>query len=518
MTTAAMQKAGTQMTTGLLEQVKAKVGLKAKYDNWIDGKYVPPVDGQYFDTISPITGKAYSKAARSNEKDVERALDSAHVAFEKWSRTSAAERSMILSKIADRVEQNLEKLAIIECWDNGKPMREAMGADLQMVIDHFRYFSAACRTDDSSVSQIDDDTVAYHFNEPVGVVAAIIPWNFPLTLMSWKVAPALAAGNVVILKPAEQTPISVMVLMELIADLLPPGVINVVQGFGPEAGKPLAMSPRVGKVTFTGETSTGKLIMQYASNNIVPVTLELGGKSPNIFFDDIFADDDDLLDKAVEGFTMFALVKGEICTCPSRAIIHEKIYDRFMERAMKRIEKITIGNPLELTTMMGPQASEEQLKKVMSYMDIGKKEGAKLLYGGTAPKMSGELAGGYFFTPTVFEGTNDMRVFQEEIFGPVVSVTRFKDYDEAIRLANDTSYGLSAAVWTRDINRAYRASRAIKAGRIWVNAYHMYPTHAAFGGYKQSGIGRENHRMMLAHFQQTKSMLVSYRTKALGFY
>ena len=516
MSTAAIKKDST-MGDGLFELVKAKVGLKAQYDNWIGGKYVAPQSGQYFETISPVTGKAYAKAARSNEKDVELALDAAHKAFESWGKTSPVERSTLLNKIADRVEANLEKLATIECWDNGKPMREAMGADIPMVIDHFRYFAAACRTDDSSISQIDNDTVAYHFNEPLGVVAAIIPWNFPLTLMAWKVAPALAAGNTIILKPAEQTPISIMVFMELIADILPPGVVNVVQGFGPEAGKPLALSPRVAKVTFTGETSTGKLIMQYASNNIVPVTLELGGKSPNIFFEDIM-DDEELLDKALEGFTMFALVKGEICTCPSRALIHEKIYDKFMDKAMKRIEKITIGNPLELTTMMGPQASKDQLDKITSYIDIGKKEGAKLLTGGAAPQMTGDLSGGYFFSPTVFKGENKMRIFQEEIFGPVVSVTTFKNYDEAIAIANDTNYGLASAVWTRDINEAYRASRAIKAGRVWVNSYHLYPTHSAFGGYKQSGIGRENHRMMLSHFQQTKNVLVSYRTKALGFY
>ncbi len=504
--------------TSLLDTVKKKVNLRAKYGNWIDGNYVEPVDGQYFDCISPITGQVYAQAARSNEKDVSLALDSAHKAQSTWGVMPPAQRAVILNKIADRIEQNLEMLSYAESWDMGKPLREAMAGDLLMVIDHFRYFAACCRTEESTISQIDETTVAYHFNEPIGVVGAIIPWNFPLTLMSWKSAPALAAGNCIVIKPAEQTPVSIMVLMELIADILPPGVINVVHGFGPEAGKALATSPRVGKLTFTGETSTGKLIMQYASQNIVPVTLELGGKSPNIFFEDIFDKDDEFADKCMEGFAMFSLNKGEVCTSPTRALVHEKIYDRFIEKAIARVNKITVGNPLELTTMMGPQASEEQFKKVLSYIDIGKAEGAKLLAGGTRTMPGGEMDKGFFLSPTIFEGDNSMRIFQEEIFGPVVSVTKFKDFDDAMRIANDSRYGLTAGVWTRDLNTSYLAARAIKAGRIWVNSYHLYPTHAAFGGYKQSGIGRENHHMMLSHFRQTKNMLVSYGTKALGFF
>lgn len=506
------------MVNSVLDQVISKLQLKARYGNWINNKIVEPSGGEYFDSFSPVTGKAYCQAARSNERDVDMALDAAHKAAESWSVTSPAQRSLILNKIADRIEQNLEKLALAESIDMGKPLREAMAGDLPMVIDHFRYFAAACRTEDSSVSQIDNDTVAYHFHEPVGVVGAIIPWNFPLTLMAWKTAPALAAGNTIVIKPAEQSPLSIMLLMEMIADIVPPGVINIVHGFGPEAGKALATSPRVGKLTFTGETSTGKLIMQYASQNIVPVTLELGGKSPNIFFQDIFESDDDLADKALEGFAMFALNKGEVCTSPTRALVHEKIYDRFIEKAIARVEKITVGNPFELTTMMGPQASEEQFKKVLSYIDIGKNEGGKLRSGGTRPDLGIELEGGYYVKPTIFEGNNSMRIFREEIFGPVVSVARFKDFDDAIRIANDTTYGLTAGVWTRNINTAYRAARAIKAGRVWINSYHLYPTHAAFGGYKQSGIGRENHRMMLAHFQQTKNVLTSYNPKAMGFF
>jgi aldehyde dehydrogenase len=504
--------------TGILDEAKKKIGLKAKLDNWIDGKHVKPVGGQYFDNTSPITGEVLCQVARSDSKDVELALDAAHRAFASWGKTSAVQRSMILNKIADVVEANIELLSLAECIDMGKPLREAMAGDMPMVIDHFRYFAAAARTDDSTISQIDATTIAYHFNEPIGVVGAIIPWNFPLTLMAWKTAPALAAGNCIVIKPAEQTPLSIMLLMELIADVVPPGVINVVHGFGVEAGKPLAQSPRVGKLTFTGETSTGKLIMQYASENIVPVTLELGGKSPNIFFADVFDEDDAYADKVLEGFTMFALNKGEVCTSPTRALVHEKIYDKFIERAIARVQKITVGNPLELTTMMGPQASNEQYKKVLSYIDIGKGEGAKLLTGGSKAELGKAFEQGCFLTPTVFEGKNNMRIFQEEIFGPVLSVTTFKDFDDAIRIANDIKYGLTAGVWTRDINTSYNASRALQAGRVWINAYHLYPAHAAFGGYKQSGIGRENHRMMLAHYQQTKNVLASYSPNALGFF
>ena len=504
--------------SSILDQVKDKLQLKARYGNWIDNKMVDPLGGQYFDSISPVTGQPFLQAARSNARDIELALDAAHKAAESWGVMAPAQRALILNKIADRIEQNLEKLALAESIDMGKPLREAMAGDLPMVIDHFRYFAAACRTDDSSVSQIDNDTVAYHFHEPVGVVGAIIPWNFPLTLTAWKCAPALAAGNTIVIKPAEQSPLSIMLLMEMLADIVPPGVINVVHGFGPEAGKALAISPRIGKLTFTGETTTGKLIMQYASDNIVPVTLELGGKSPNIFFPDIFEADDELADKALEGFAMFALNKGEVCTSPSRVLVHEKIYDKFMEKAIARVEKIKVGNPFDLNTMMGPQASEDQFKKVLSYIDIGKKEGAKLLSGGERPKLGGELDHGFYVKPTIFSGNNSMRIFREEIFGPVVSVTKFKDFDDAIKIANDTTYGLTAGVWTRNINTGYRAARAIKAGRVWVNSYHLYPTHAAFGGYKQSGIGRENHRMMLAHFQQTKNVLTSYSQKALGFF
>ena len=506
------------MVDKILSDVAKEIAIRDHYDNWIGGKWVPPVRGQHFDNISPINGRVICTIARSTAEDVELALDAAHAAREAWGRTAPAERANMLNKIADRIESRLSTLALVEAIDNGKPIRETTAADLPLAVDHFRYFAGCIRAQEGGISEIDHDTVAYHFHEPLGVVAQIIPWNFPLLMAVWKLAPALAAGNCVVLKPAEQTPMSIAVLMDMLADILPPGVLNVVQGFGVEAGKPLAQSKRVAKVAFTGETTTGRLIMQYASENIIPVTLELGGKSPNIFFKDVMAEDDDFLDKALEGFTMFALNQGEVCTCPSRALVHESIYDRFMERAVARTKKIVQGNPLDPKTMLGAQASNDQLEKILSYFDIGAQEGAKVLTGGKRATMEGDLAGGYYVEPTILEGHNKMRVFQEEIFGPVVSVTKFKDDEEALAIANDTLYGLGAGVWSRDGNRAYRFGRAVQAGRVWTNCYHLYPAHAAFGGYKASGIGRENHRMMLDHYQQTKNMLVSYSTKAMGFF
>jgi aldehyde dehydrogenase len=494
------------------------IPIRSRYDNWINGEYTAPVRGQYFSNPTPITGQPLCDVARSTAEDVELALDAAHAAADRWGRTSPAERALILNRIADRVQENLEALAVIETIDNGKPIRESTLADMPLVVDHFRYFAGCLRAQEGRLSQIDDDTVAYHFHEPLGVVAQIIPWNFPLLMATWKLAPALAAGNCIVLKPAEQTPVSIMAFVDLVADLLPPGVLNVVQGFGVEAGKPLASSPRVAKVAFTGETTTGRLIMQYASENLIPVTLELGGKSPNIFFADVMDQDDAFFDKCLEGFTMFALNQGEVCTCPSRALVQESIYDQFMERATERVKKIRMGHPLDPNTMMGAQASRDQYEKILSYLDIGRQEGATVRSGGVPAKLDGELEGGYYIEPTIFEGHNRMRIFQEEIFGPVVSVTKFTDADDALRLANDTLYGLGAGVWTRDTTTAYRLGRNIKAGRVWTNCYHAYPAHAAFGGYKQSGIGRENHAMMLSHYQQTKNLLVSYSPSALGFF
>ncbi len=492
--------------------------FKQRYENFIGGQWRAPAGGQYFENTSPITGKVITHVARSQAEDIERALDAAHAAKDAWGKTSATERANVLLKIADRIEQNLDLLAHAETWDNGKPIRETLNADIPLCVDHFRYFAGAIRAQEGSVSEIDHDTIAYHFHEPLGVVGQIIPWNFPLLMACWKLAPALAAGNCVVLKPAEQTPASILVLMEVIGDLLPPGVLNVVNGFGLEAGKPLASSNRIAKIAFTGETTTGRLIMQYASQNLIPVTLELGGKSPNIFFADVMAEDDDFLDKAVEGFVLFAFNQGEVCTCPSRALIQESIYDEFMARVLKRVAAITQGNPLDPNTMIGAQASGEQLEKILSYIDIGRQEGAEVLIGGEQNVLEGELAGGFYVKPTVFKGHNKMRIFQEEIFGPVVSVTTFKDEAEALHIANDTLYGLGAGVWSRDASRLYRMGRAIQAGRVWTNCYHAYPAHAAFGGYKQSGIGRENHKMMLDHYQQTKNLLVSYSPKALGFF
>lgn len=496
----------------------AVVEFKPQYENFIGGEWVPPVKGQYFDNITPITGEAFTRIPKSTPEDIELALDAAHAAKDAWGKTSPAHRAQVLNAIADRIEENLEKIAVAETWENGKAVRETLNADIPLAVDHFRYFASAIRTQEGFSSQINEDTIAYHFQEPLGVVGQIIPWNFPILMATWKLAPALAAGNCVVLKPAEQTPASILYVVELIQDLLPPGVLNIVNGFGAEVGKALATNKRISKIAFTGSTAVGRLIMQYATENIIPVTLELGGKSPNIFFPDIMEADDDFLDKAVEGFVMFALNSGEVCTCPSRALIHESIYDEFMKRVLERVKAIKIGNPLDTETMMGAQNSNEQYQKIISYLKIGKEEGAEVLAGGDVNDLGEEFANGFYIQPTVFKGTNDMRIFQEEIFGPVVAVTTFKDFDEAIKIANDTDYGLGAGVWSRHGDTAYKAGRAIQAGRVWTNTYHQYPAAAAFGGYKMSGIGRENHKMMLDSYQQTKNLLVSYAEKPQGFF
>jgi aldehyde dehydrogenase len=508
------------MTTLTLSEAKPveRPHIKEKYDHFIGGKWVAPSSGEYFDNVSPIDGKVFSKAARGNKADIEKALDAAHEAFPSWSKTSATERSKLLNKIADVIEANLEMLARIETVDNGKALRETRAADLPLVIDHFRYFAGIIRADESTISEHDENTISIALHEPLGVVAQIIPWNFPLLMATWKIAPALAAGCCTVVKPAEQTPTSIMVLMELIGDILPPGVLNVVTGFGVEAGKPLASSSRVAKVSFTGETTTGRLIMQYASENLVPVTMELGGKSPNIFMKSVADADDDFFDKAVEGAVLFALNQGEVCTCPSRILVHEDIYDVFMERVIARTKAIKMGHPLAEDTMMGAQASNDQFEKILSYLDIGKQEGAEVLCGGTKASLNSGLENGYYIQPTIFKGHNKMRIFQEEIFGPVVSVTTFKNTEEAISIANDTMYGLGAGLWSRDAHELYQVPRAILAGRVWVNCYHAYPAHAPFGGYKKSGFGRENHLMMLNHYRQTKNMLISYDKKKLGFF
>lgn len=496
----------------------AKVQFKSVYDNFINGQFVPPVKGQYFDVITPINGKVFTKAARSTSEDIELALDAAHAAKAKWGATPAAERANVLLRIADRLEKNLELLAYAESVDNGKPIRETLNADIPLTIDHFRYFAGCLRAQEGTLSEIDENTIAYHFHEPLGVVGQIIPWNFPILMAAWKLAPAIGAGNCVVIKPAESTPVSILVLAELIADLLPPGVLNIVNGYGREAGMSLANSKRIAKIAFTGSTATGRVIAQAAATNLIPATLELGGKSPNIFFKDIADADDDLFDKAIEGLVLFAFNQGEVCTCPSRALIQESIYDKFMARALERIKAIKQGNPLDTGTMMGAQASAMQMDKIMSYLEVGKQEGAQCLIGGGRAELGGDLAGGYYIQPTLFRGNNNMRIFREEIFGPVLAVTTFKTEAEALAIANDTPYGLGAGVWTRDGSTAYRMGRAIQAGRVWTNCYHAYPAHATFGGYKESGIGRETHKMMLDHYQQTKNLLVSYSPKALGFF
>jgi aldehyde dehydrogenase len=506
------------MSLDLLKGLGVKIPYKAKYDNFIGGKFVAPTKGEYFDVVSPITGKNYTKAARSSAEDIELALDAAHKAADAWGKTSYTERSNLLLKIADRIEQNLELIATADTIDNGKPIRETMNADIPLTVDHFRYFAGAIRAQEGSICEIDNDTIAYHYNEPLGVVGQIIPWNFPILMAAWKLAPALAAGNCVVLKPAEFTPISILIMMEVIADLLPPGVVNIVNGYGREVGAPLANSKRIAKIGFTGSTATGRAIATAAASNLIPATLELGGKSPNVFFADIMDEDDAFFDKAIEGLVLFAFNQGEVCTCPSRAIIQASIYDKFMERVMTRVKAIKQGNPLDPNTMLGAQASLDQMNKIMNYIDIGKQEGAEVLCGGNRKMMTGDFADGYYVEPTLLKGHNKMRVFQEEIFGPVLAVTTFKDEADALAIANDTIFGLGAGVWSRNGTTAYRMGRGIKAGRVWTNCYHAYPAHAAFGGYKESGIGRENHKMMLDHYQQTKNLLVSYNPNKLGFF
>jgi aldehyde dehydrogenase len=494
------------------------VTLKPRYDNFIGGKWVAPVKGQYMGNISPATGKQFCEVAKSTREDVELALDAGHKAKDAWGEASLAERAAVLNHIADAIEANTEMLAVAESWENGKPVRETLGADIPLAVDHFRYFAGATRSLEGTITEIDKDLVAYHFHEPLGVVGQIIPFNFPLLMAAWKIAPALAAGNCSVIKPASPTPWSILKLAEVIGDIVPPGVLNIITGPGGEIGKALASSPRIAKVGFTGETVTGRLIMQYAAQNIIPSTTELGGKSPNLFFADVMAEDDSYLDKAIEGLVMYAFNKGEVCTCPSRALIQESIYDKFMARCLGRIAKIVQGNPLDTATMLGAQNSAQQLEKITGYVDIGLKEGAECLIGGKRNVLDGEFAEGYYFQPTVLKGHNKMRVFQEEIFGPVLAVTTFKEDDEALQIANDTLYGLGAGVWTRDGTRAYRMGRAIKAGRVWTNCYHHYPAGAAFGGYKISGVGRENHQMMLEHYTQVKNLLVSYTPNAQGFF
>ena len=508
-------------TLEIAKETKASVSrpdFKPYYNHFIGGEWVAPANGEYFDNISPIDGKAFTKAARGNKQDIDKALDAAHKAFATWSKTSAAERGRVLLAIADVMEKNLELLARIETVDNGKALRETRAADLPLAIDHFRYFAGVIRSDESTMSEHDENTISINLQEPLGVVGQIIPWNFPLLMAAWKIAPALAAGCTVVVKPAEQTPTGLVVLMELIQHIVPAGVINVVTGFGVEAGKPLATSPKVAKVAFTGETTTGRLIMQYASENLIPVTMELGGKSPNIFMESVGDADDDFFDKAVEGAVLFALNQGEVCTCPSRILVHEKIYEKFMKRVIERTKAIKMGHPLAEDTMMGAQASNDQFEKILSYLDIGKQEGAEVLCGGAKAGLNSGLETGYYIQPTIFKGNNKMRIFQEEIFGPVVCVTTFKTAEEAIEIANDTLYGLGAGLWTRDAHEIYQLPRAIQAGRVWVNCYHAYPAHAPFGGYKKSGFGRETHKMMLNHYRNTKNMLISYDKKKLGFF
>lgn len=496
----------------------AVVNFKSTYDNYIGGEWIKPVGGEYFNNLSPVNGKGYCEVARSGAEDIALALDAAHKAKESWAATSVTERSNILLKIADVIEQNLEELAVAETWENGKPVRETLNADLPLVVDHFRYFAGCIRAQEGSAAELDVNTASYHFPEPVGVVGQIIPWNFPMLMAAWKLAPALAAGCCVVLKPAEQTPTSILLLMEKIGHLIPPGVVNVVNGFGHEAGQALATSNRIAKLAFTGSTEIGHHILKCAAESLIPSTVELGGKSPNIYFADVFDYEDDYLDKCIEGMLLAFFNQGEVCTCPSRVLIQESIYDKFIAKVVERAKTIIQGDPLDVNTQVGAQASQEQFDKILSYLEIGRQEGAEVLVGGEAAQQGQGLDTGYYIQPTMLKGSNKMRVFQEEIFGPVIAITTFKDEAEALEIANDTEYGLGAGLWTRDQNLAYRMGRKIEAGRIWINCYHAYPAHAAFGGYKKSGIGRETHKMMLDHYQNTKNLLVSYDINPLGFF
>lgn len=496
----------------------AVVQFKAEYQNFIGGEWVKPVDGQYFDNVSPVNGQSFCRIPRSNEKDINLALDAAHKAKDSWGITPAATRANLLLKIADIMEQNLELIAVADTWDNGKAVRETLAADVPLAVDHFRYFAGCIRAQEGSLAEIDENTMSYHIHEPLGVVGQIIPWNFPILMAAWKLCPALAAGNCVVLKPAEQTPASILVVAELIQDVLPPGVLNIVNGFGIEAGQALATSDRIAKIAFTGSTPVGSHILKCAAENIIPSTVELGGKSPNIYFPDVFDHEDEYQSKCIEGAVLAYFNQGEVCTCPSRLFVHEDIYDEFIEKVIARSKLIKRGDPLDTETMVGAQASKEQFDKILSYIEIGKNEGAKVLIGGNVESIDGDLGDGYYIQPTLLEGHNKMRVFQEEIFGPVISVSKFKDEAEALELANSSEFGLGAGVWSRDINKAFRMGRKIQAGRVWTNCYHMYPAHAAFGGYKKSGIGRETHKMALEHYQQTKNLLVSYDINPLGFF
>lgn len=509
---------GINMIYAAPGQADSLLEIKPRYGNYIGGKFVEPVDGEYFTNRSPINNEFCGEFPRSKQADIELALDAAHAASEAWGKTSPQDRSLVLLQIADRIEASLEYLSVTETWDNGKPIRETLNVDVPLSADHFRYFAGCIRSQEGSAAEIDEKTAAYHFHEPLGVVAQIIPWNFPLLMAAWKIAPALAAGNTIVLKPAEQTPLSITILLELIGDLLPEGVLNIVHGLGNEAGEALASSRRIAKIAFTGSTATGMHIMKHAAANLIPSTMELGGKSPNIFFADIMDANPKFIDKAVEGLVMGFFNQGEVCTCPSRALIHESIYEAFMEKVLEKVRNIRQGNPLDTETMLGAQASEQQFKKILDYIEVGKSEGAEVLIGGASQTPSDMLKEGYYLQPTLLKGHNKMRIFQEEIFGPVVAVTTFKNEEEAVAIANDTEYGLAAGVWTRDIGTAYRMGRAIKAGRVWTNCYGLHPAHAAFGGYKNSGIGRETHKMMLDHYQQTKNLLVSYDDSSMGFF
>ena len=487
--------------------------IDSHYKLLIDGKWVDAKDGATFETYCPADGTLLATCAQASQEDVDMAVRAAWKAFETWKDVSPQERSSILLKIADLIDENAEKLALIETLDNGKPIRETRTIDVPLSSDHFRYFAGAIRADEGRAVMIDKNTLSIILSEPIGVVGQIIPWNFPLLMAAWKLAPALAAGCTVVIKPSSLTPLSILELGKLINEVLPPGVVNIVTGSGGTTGQYMLEHPGFRKLAFTGSTEVGYTVAEAAAKKLIPATLELGGKSANIIFPDC------PWDKALEGVQIGILFnQGQVCCAGSRVFVHEDIYDEFLADCVDAFSKVKVGLPWEEDTMMGSQINELQLQKILSYVKIGQQEGARLVYGGKRLTENG-LDKGAFMQPTILADVdNKMRVAQEEIFGPVACFLKFKDEEEAIRLANESEYGLGGAVWTKDINRALRVAKGIETGRMWVNDYNNLPAHVPFGGYKKSGIGRETHLMILDHYTQKKSIMISMTEEKAGLY
>lgn len=490
-----------------------KANLDARYDLYINGQWVPASDGKVFTAYNPATGEKLAECAEATKEDVDAAVNAAWAAFPAWRDMGIAERAGILEKIADIIDENAELLATIESMDNGKPIRETMAIDVPYSSDHFRYFAGAIRVEEGKASVLDGNMMSLILREPIGVVGQIVPWNFPFLMAAWKLAPALAAGNCIVFKPSSTTSLSVLTLVKLIGHLLPPGVLNVVTGGGSRSGQYMLDHPGFRKLAFTGSTEVGLDVAKAAADKLIPATLELGGKSANIYFDDC------KWDMAIDGLQLGILFnQGQVCCAGSRVFVQEGIYDKFVEAAVKAFNNVNVGDPLDPNTQMGAQVDQGQLRKIMSYVNLAKEEGATIACGGE-PYTDGACANGSFMKPTlIVNATNDMRVAQEEIFGPVAVVIKFKTEEEVIAMANDSVYGLGGAVWTRDINRAIRVARGVETGRMWVNTYNQIPSGAPFGGYKQSGIGRETHKVILEHYTQQKNIMINLNETPSGFY